>query len=83
MRTTFGFSGFMVRKLYMKRIVVHKRMLKLEIATAGLVVKLKKAMMSDMAIPPPPMPATVQSPIMKAKVNTPISSIFSVGKTFL
>lgn len=67
----------------MKRIVVQTRMLRLEIATAGFVVKLKKAMMRDMAIPPPPIPATVQSPIMKAKVKTPSISIASVGKTSL
>jgi hypothetical protein len=62
---------------------VQSKILKLEIATAGLVVKLKKAMMSEMAMPPPPTPATVQSPIMKANTKTPMISILSVGNTLL
>ena len=67
----------------MKRIVVHVKMLKLEIATACFVVKLKNAIISDMAIPPPPMPATVHSAITKANEKTPIVSTKPVGKTSL
>lgn len=59
------------------------RIVKLEIATAGLVVNLKKAIIRDTAIPPPPMPATVQRAIMNAKVNKPATSLSSGGMTAL
>ena len=59
------------------------RIVKLEIATAGLVVNLKKAIIRDTAIPPPPMPATVQRAIMNAKVNKPATSFSSGGMTAL
>ena len=58
-------------------------MLKPEIATAGFVVKLKKAMIREIAIPPPPIPATVHKPMINENTKTPIISILSVGKTFL
>ena len=79
----FGFSGFLDLKLYINRIIVQIRIVKLEIATAGLVVNLKKAIMRDTAIPPPPMPATVQRAIMNAKVNKPAISLSSGGMTAL
>ena len=59
------------------------RIVKLDMATAGLVVNLKKAIMRDTAIPPPPMPATVQRAMMNAKVARPASSLNSGGITFL
>ena len=59
------------------------RIVKLEIATAGLVVNLKKAIIRETAIPPPPIPATVQRAIMNAKVNKPATSLSSGGMTDL
>ena len=56
---------------------------KLEIATAGLVSNFQKAMSIEMAIPPPPMPATVQSAMMKPKTKRPTISRGSYGKTAL
>ena len=78
-----GFSGCLDLKLYTKRMVVHISIVKLEIATAGLVVKWKKAIIRDTAIPPPPIPATVQRAIMKAKVASPANSFSSGGITAL
>lgn len=64
-------------------MIVQMRIVKLDIATAGLVVNLKKAIIRDTAIPPPPMPATVQRAIMNAKVNRPATSLSSGGMTAL
>ena len=58
-------------------------MLRLEMATADLVGNSKKAITSETAIPPPPIPATVHKAIINANVNTPVISIASVGKTCL
>ena len=63
--------------------MVQMRIVKLEIATAGLVVNLKKAMISDIAIPPPPIPATVQSAMTNAKVSRPAISLSSGSITDL
>ena len=70
-------------KLYTKRIKVQIRIVKLDIATAGFVVNLKKAIIRETAIPPPPIPATVQRAITNAKVARPASSFSSGGITFL
>ena len=59
------------------------RMEKLERATACFVSNLKNAMISDTAIPPPPMPATTQSAMTRENVTRPPISSNVGGKTFL
>ena len=59
------------------------RIEKLEMATAGLVVNLKKAMIKDTAMPPPPIPATTHRAITKEKVARPVTSRGVGGQTFL
>ena len=79
----WGFVGLRVLKLYKYLIVVHTRIEKLEMATAGFVSNLKKAMSIEIAIPPPPMPATVHRAMMKPKTKMPTISSGSYGKTSL
>ena len=50
---------------------------KLEIATAGFVSNFQNAISIELATPPPPIPATVQSAIMIPKVKRPATSIDS------
>ena len=59
------------------------RIEKLEMATAGFVSNLKKAMSIEIAMPPPPIPATVQRAMIKPKTNKPTISSGSYGKTAL
>ena len=59
------------------------RMEKLDRATAGFVVKWKNAIISETAIPPPPIPATTQSAITSENVTSPAISSHVGGKTFL
>ena len=59
------------------------RMEKLDKATAGFVVNLKKAIINETAIPPPPIPATTQRAITSEKVTSPPTSSHVGGKTSL
>ena len=47
---------------------------KLEMAIAGLVLRLKKYIASGMATPPPPIPATLLRHMIKENTNVPIHS---------
>ena len=47
---------------------------KLEMATAGFVSNLKKASSMELAMPPPPIPATVQRAMIKPKTKMPTHS---------
>jgi len=49
-------------------------MMKLESATASVVPNLKKAMFMGSSIPPPPIPATWQSPIKIINSRVPTIS---------
>ena len=59
------------------------RIEKLDIATAGLVVNLKKAIIRETAIPPPPIPATTHRAITKENVARPVTSSGVGGQTSL
>ena len=63
--------------------MVQTRIEKLEMATAGFVSNLKKAISMELAIPPPPIPATVHMAMMKPKTKRPAHSSDSGGHTSL
>ena len=59
----------------MKRVIEHIRMEKPDIAVASLNSKPKKTDSSGTVIPPPPIPARVQSIISIDKTTIPIISM--------
>lgn len=64
-------------------LIVVRKIEKLEIAIAGLVVKWNMAMTTGIATPPPPIPATLLSAMIKAKTMIPPISRGMTGSTFL
>ena len=66
-----------------KRARVVKKMEKLEIAIAGLVVKPNIAMRMEIATPPPPTPATFDRAMMMEKTKMPAISRGRTGSTSL
>ena len=56
---------------------------KLEIAIAGFVLKLKKAITIGTEMPPPPIPAILERAFITEKTTMPPYSKGFIGKTFL
>ena len=57
-----------------KRAEVVAKMVKLDIAIACLVSKEKKAITHGIAMPPPPMPATLLKHMIREKIRMPAYS---------
>jgi len=56
---------------------------KLEIATAGFILRLKKVIARGIATPPPPIPPTFASNMKAAKTKVPTHSLGSNGNKSL
>lgn len=67
----------------MNRASVVKKIEKLDIAIAVLVVKKKNAMRTGIAIPPPPIPAMLARAMIRLKVIKPPISRPYIGNTSL
>lgn len=80
MQHIYGFSGCLSLKLKKNLASVDTMMANDEIAIAGLVDRLKKYIARGIATPPPPIPATLLSIIMKEKTNVPNHSLGSSGQ---
>ena len=70
-------------KLNMNLARVDTMMEKLDIAIAGLVLKLKKYMASGMATPPPPIPATLLRHMINENTKVPTHSFGFMGNSGL
>jgi hypothetical protein len=70
-------------QLYASLKIEQNRIVKDDTATAPFVEKTKKSYSMGLAIPPPPIPATLHKAITIAKRTKPNHSFSSTGKTCL